>query len=344
MTPAIDTILRRIEAGELPDDLSLGRLLDAGGADGRLIAGAARAAADRSGERRVIVRGLLEIGNRCRNNCLYCGIRAANSEAKRYWLSSDEIVEACRSAYESGFRCFVLQGGEWPTADDDVTDAVERLHHEFPDITVTLSLGERPAERYRIWRRAGAERYLLRHETALESHYSRLHPGEMTLAGRLKALADLREAGFAIGAGMMAGSPWQTRSALIADLRLIGQLRPEMVGIGPFIPHSATPLASFPGGSIELTLRLISIARLILPGARLPATTAVATAGGNDARLAALDAGADVIMPNITPPHLRPCYQLYNRKASSGAEAAEGLSLLKDMLAAAGYEISMRNA
>lgn len=279
----------------------------------------------------VLLRGLLEITNRCRNNCYYCGIRAANTAVRRYLLTPDEILTAARSAYSLGFRTIVMQGGEYPAADADVTRTVERIAAEMPDCAITLSLGERPREVYAEWRRAGASRYLLRHETADAAHYSTLHPASMTLANRLRCLDSLRAEGFQTGIGMMVGSPGQTLDHLVTDLMLIQRFRPEMVGIGPFIPHPATPLASHPAGSVELTLRLISIIRLMLPAANIPSTTALATLSPNGRERGIL-AGANVVMPNVTPTCFRADYSLYARKASSGAEAAEGLALLSARL------------
>lgn len=296
-----------------------------------VIADEARRLTENIHGRRVLVRGLLEITNICRNNCYYCGIRAANSSVERYILTPDEIVNAARNAYSLGFRTIVMQGGEYPPGDSEVESVVKRIATEMPDCAVTLSLGERPREVYAAWRRAGASRYLLRHETADHSHYSTLHPSAMTLENRLRCLSDLRSEGYQVGMGMMIGSPGQTTDHLVADLMLIQEFKPEMVGIGPFIPHPATPFASYPAGSVDLTLRLISIVRLMLPSSNIPSTTALATLS-SDGRERGLLAGANVVMPNVTPHRFRADYALYAGKASSGAESAEGIALLTDRL------------
>ena len=306
---------------------SLRRLITASPEDAAVIACEARRLTEKIHGRGVLLRGLLEITNRCRNNCFYCGIRAANTGVRRYHLTPDEIFRSARRAYDLGFRTIVMQGGENPASDSMVAHVVARITAEMPDCAITLSLGERPAEVYASWRSAGASRYLLRHETADPTHYSTLHPASMTLSARLKCLSHLRAQGYQTGIGMMVGSPGQTVDTLVADLMLIQSFRPEMVGIGPFIPHPATPLAHAPAGSVELTLRLISIIRLMLPAANIPATTALATLAP-DGRERGILAGANVVMPNVSPLCFRSDYSLYSGKASSGAESAEGLALL----------------
>lgn len=328
-------ILQKLDSGSVITEPEFHTLLSAGGADGAAISEAARRVTDRTHGRRVLVRGLLEISNRCRNNCLYCGIRAANAKVRRYALTAEEIVESCRAAEAAGFRSFVLQGGEMPASDSLITRAVSAITAEMSHCAVTLSLGERPESVYSRWRRAGASRYLLRHETALASHYSTLHPEKMKLTERIACLQMLKRLGYQTGAGMMIGSPGQTPESLVADLMLLQQLRPEMVGIGPFIPHPDTPLSHCPAGSVELTLRLISITRLLLPHANIPSTTALATLAA-DGRERGLLAGANVVMPNITPQRFRSDYELYSRKKSSGAEAMEGLEELKQRVESAG--------
>lgn len=296
-----------------------------------VIADEARRLTEKIHGRRVLLRGLLEITNICRNNCYYCGIRAANSVVERFLLTPEEIAVAIRKAYRLGFRTIVMQGGEYPPYDSDVESVVKRIAAEMPDCAITLSLGERTREVYAAWRSAGASRYLLRHETADHSHYSALHPTSMSLDNRLRCLSDLRSEGYQVGMGMMVGSPGQTIDHLVADLMLIQRFRPEMVGIGPFIPHPATPLASYPAGSVELTLRLISLLRLMLPSANIPSTTALATLS-SDGRERGLLAGANVVMPNVTPRRFRADYALYAGKTSSGAESAEGIAILTDRL------------
>lgn len=286
----------------------------------------------------VLVRGLLEIGNRCKNNCLYCGIRSGNSDVHRYSMNSEAIVESCRHAYRLGLRTFVLQGGEWPADDAMVEHTVAEIASLMPEAAITLSLGERPREVYHRWRVAGACRYLLRHETASECHYTCLHPSSMKLSERMECLDSLKAEGYQTGCGMMVGSPGQTVETLCEDLEFIQRFKPEMIGIGPFIPHKSTPLGVFPAGSVELTLRLISIVRIMFPHANIPSTTALATLSP-DGRERGLMAGANVVMPNITPVNYRGDYQLYERKASSGAESVEGLDELRNRVEAAGMKL-----
>ncbi len=290
--------------------------------------------------RRVFVRGLIEISNRCRNNCLYCGIRKGNSKVARYALNRDEILGCCRSGYAKGFRTFVLQGGEDPYQTDAwVEQTVSDIRREFPDCAITLSLGEKTREAYLRFYQAGANRYLLRHETRNEAHYRLLHPDEMSLSYRLQCLAWLKEIGYQTGTGIMVGSPGQHIEHLVEDLLFIQEFRPEMIGIGPFIPHSDTPFASEPAGSVELTLRLLSIFRLMHPAALIPATTALATLA-EDGRERGILAGANVVMPNLSPDEERTKYTLYNNKAAFGAESAEGLPYLMERLEAIGYRIT----
>lgn len=277
----------------------------------------------------VFIRGLIEATNYCKNDCLYCGIRCSNRSCARYRLSSDEIMQRVEAGYGWGFRTFVLQGGEDPQlGDDEVVALVTRIKKRFPDAAVTLSLGERPAAVYRAWHEAGADRYLLRHETANPDHYARLHPSGMNLETRLRCLHEVRAAGFAVGCGCMVGSPGQTVADLARDLKFIEEFRPEMCGIGPFIPHRATPFANETAGSMELTCYLLSIIRLMLPGVLLPATTALATIAV-DGRERGIRAGANVVMPNLSPPAVRKGYVLYNGKLSAGAEDAEHVSVLR---------------
>lgn len=301
----------------------------------------ARKAADGVYGHEIFVRGLIEISNFCRNNCFYCGIRAANPSLERYRLSKDEILGCCRKGYALGFRTFVLQGGEDPRQDDEWTEnTVAAIHKEFPDCAITLSLGEKSPESYLRLKEAGAERYLLRHETFNSGHYSRLHPSGMSRERRLGCLESLKSLGYQTGAGFMVGSPYQTLDNVVEDLLYLQELRPEMIGIGPFIHHSSTPFADFPDGSVTLTLKLISILRLMDPEALIPATTSLATLEPEGRRKGIL-AGANVVMPNLTPAARRGDYALYEGKAASGAEAAEGLEELKKELAAIGYRVAV---
>lgn len=288
----------------------------------------------------VFIRGLIEVGNRCCNNCYYCGIRKGNTTVARYALSRESILACCREGYALGFRTFVMQGGEDPAMTDEWTEeTVAAIRNEFPDCAITLSLGEKTREAYERFFRAGANRYLLRHETHNEEHYRKLHPEEMSLKHRLQCLQELKEIGYQTGTGIMVGSPGQTLTHLVEDLLFIEQFHPEMIGIGPFIPHHGTPFASEPAGSVEMTLRLLSIFRLMHPSALIPSTTALATLSA-DGRERGILAGANVVMPNLSPREQREKYALYDNKAAFGAEAAEGLRNLAQRLEAIGYRIS----
>ena len=289
---------------------------------------------------KIYIRGLIEISNCCRNNCYYCGIRKGNPNIERYRLSRESILNCCKQGYELGFRTFVLQGGEDPAlTNDQIEMTVARIRQEYPDCAITLSLGEKSREAYERFFRAGANRYLLRHETYNELHYRQLHPAEMSGKRRLQCLADLKEIGYQTGTGIMVGSPGQTVEHIIEDLLFIEKLRPEMIGIGPFLPHHDTPFAEYPSGTAEQTILLLSIFRLMHPSALIPATTALATLIP-DGRERGILAGANVVMPNLSPREERRKYELYNDKASLGAESAEGLAALQKQLKTIGYEIS----
>lgn len=289
---------------------------------------------------KIYIRGLIEISNCCRNNCYYCGIRKGNPHVERYRLSRESILDCCAQGYGLGFRTFVMQGGEDPAQPAGwIEETVAAIRNRFPDCAITLSLGEKTKDEYERFFRAGANRYLLRHETYDAAHYSQLHPAEMSHLKRLQCLQWLKEIGYQTGTGIMVGSPGQTVDHLIADIRFIERLRPEMIGIGPFIPHHDTPLASSAAGGMEQTLTLLSIFRLMHPDALIPATTALATLAA-DGRQRGILAGANVVMPNLSPCEERKKYELYNNKASLGAEAAEGLAVLRKQLQAIGYEIS----
>ena len=284
------------------------------------------------------LRALIEWSNVCRNDCLYCGIRRSNAEIGRYSLTKNEILACCDLAWKLGVQTFVLQGGENPAAAERLAPVVAEMRASWPDAAITLSLGELPSETYALLRRSGANRYLLRHETANPTHYARLHPASMTLEHRLSCLREIQQLGYRTGLGMMVGSPFQTTDDLIADIRLIESFKPQMIGLGPFIPHRDTPFKDFPAGSVELTLRLYSILRLMLPGAWIPATTALATLRP-DGRAAGILAGANVVMPNFTPPAQREAYSLYEGKCKPGVEAVENLNQLKSELDTIGYYV-----
>lgn len=285
---------------------------------------------------KVYMRGLIEFTSYCKNDCLYCGLRRSNKLAKRYRLSQEDILACCKQGYELGFRTFVLQGGEDGGFTDEIFCAViKEIKKNYPDCAVTLSLGERTAESYKKLFEAGADRYLLRHETADSEHYRKLHPAELSLETRMKCLNALKEIGYQTGCGFMVGSPYQTLDCIIKDLRFIKEFQPHMVGIGPFIPHKDTPFKDKTAGSLDLTLILLSIIRLMLPKVLLPATTALGTidpAGREKGILA----GANVVMPNLSPVNVRKKYSLYDNKICTGEEAAECVQCLKDRIAATG--------
>ncbi|MBP3365865.1 MAG: [FeFe] hydrogenase H-cluster radical SAM maturase HydE [Treponema sp.] len=289
----------------------------------------------------VFARGLIEISSYCRNDCLYCGIRRSNTSCRRYRLSEEDILSCADEGYSLGFRTFVLQGGEDPFfTDERLCLIVRHLKEHHPDCAVTLSLGERSDKSFRALKDAGADRYLLRHETADKAHYGKLHPAGMSFENRMRCLRVLRECGFQTGCGFMAGSPFQTSACIAKDLKFIEEFKPDMCGIGPFIPHHATPFAAEKAGSAELTCVLLSIIRLIHPPVLLPATTALGTLCP-DGRERGIRAGANVVMPNLSPPAVRKKYELYNGKLSSGAESAQETSLLRERLHAIGFELAV---
>lgn len=324
-----------------PDELRM--LLTAPSSDTlSAISEKARTVAQQHYGNRIFLRGLIEITNICHNNCYYCGIRRGNRMVERYCLTPDEILTCCEEGYRIGFRTFVLQGGETGgTSDEILIRTVARIRTQFPDAAITLSLGEKSTEIYQRYFEAGANRYLLRHETHNNTHYRQLHPEEMSLDNRLRCLSDLKRIGFQTGTGIMVGSPGQTIDHLVEDITYMQQLQPEMIGIGPFIPHKDTPFGSYPAGSLDLTLLLISIFRLMHPSALIPSTTALATLVP-DGREKGILAGANVVMPNLSPTGMRHKYALYDNKASMGAEAAEGIRLLSERLAAIGYVVDMQ--
>lgn len=272
---------------------------------------------------KIYTRGLIEISSICKNNCLYCGIRRDNTLAERYRLSKEEILSCAAEGYELGFRTFVLQGGEDPFFKDDVLcDIVTALKSQHPDCAVTLSMGEKSRESYKVLFDAGADRYLLRHETADSEHYALLHPKEMSFENRMRCLDDLKSIGYQVGCGFMVGSPYQTPKTLAKDLYFIQQFKPDMCGIGPFIPHHNTPFRDETQGSLELTLFLLSVIRLMLPEVLLPATTALGTIDPRG-REKGIMAGANVVMPNLSPVAVRKKYELYDNKICTGDESAQ---------------------
>ena len=288
----------------------------------------------------VYTRGLIEFTNYCANDCYYCGIRRSNPNAERYRLTKEQILECCALGYQLGYRTFVLQGGEdGYYTDDKMVDIISAIKENYPDCALTLSLGEKSRQSYQRFYDAGADRYLLRHETADEAHYQKLHPLEMSLTTRKKCLYDLKEIGFQVGAGFLVGSPYQTVENIVDDLLFLKELKPEMVGIGPFIPQKDTPFAQQTAGSIELTVTLIAIIRLLLPDALIPATTAVGTLDPVG-REKAIKAGANVVMPNLSPLDVRDKYLLYDNKICTGDEAAECRRCIERRIQSAGFEIN----
>ncbi|MDE7278666.1 MAG: [FeFe] hydrogenase H-cluster radical SAM maturase HydE, partial [Oscillospiraceae bacterium] len=287
----------------------------------------------------VYMRGLIEFTNYCKNDCLYCGIRRSAKNAERYRLTEEQILDCCETGYGLGFRTFVLQGGEDGFyTDDKIVSIVLQIKEKFPDCAVTLSIGEKSRVSYEKFRKAGADRYLLRHETANSGHYGKLHPKELSLESRMKCLADLKELGFQTGCGFMVGSPFQTAENLAEDLLYIHDLQPHMVGIGPFIPHHDTPFAEEKQGSLETTLLMLGLTRLIVPNVLLPATTALGTIHPNGREMGIL-AGANVVMPNLSPKDVRKKYLLYDNKICTGDEAAECIACLGRRMESIGYKL-----
>ena len=287
----------------------------------------------------IYIRGLIEVSNICRNDCYYCGIRRGNHNCERYRLTSDEILACADEGYRLGFRTFVLQGGEDSYFSDDILGGiVSGIKSRYPDCAVTLSMGERSHESYKFLRSCGADRYLLRHETANPEHYAKLHPAEMSYDNRMRCLRDLRELGYQVGCGFMVGSPFQTARDLAEDLKFIEEFRPEMCGIGPFIPHKDTPFRDFPAGTLELTCYLLSVIRLIHPAVLLPSTTALGTIDPLG-REKGIMSGANVVMPNLSPVSVRKKYELYDNKICTGEESAQCRECLSRRMQKIGYEI-----
>lgn len=300
----------------------------------------AREKADKVFGKYIFMRGLIEFTNYCKNDCIYCGIRKSNKNVERYRLNKKEILECCKIGYDIGFRTFVLQGGE-----DDffnierISNIARAIKKEFPDCALTLSIGEKEEEYYKELKNNGANRFLLRHETADSEHYSKLHPKYMSLENRKECLRFLKSLGFQTGTGMMIGSPFQKLENIAGDLIFMQEIKPEMIGIGPFLPHKDTPFANEKIGELELTLILISILRLIFPLSLIPATTALGTIKEGGRELGILH-GANVVMPNLSPMNVRKKYLLYNNKISTGTESAEGVELLRESIDKIGYVLT----
>ena len=304
----------------------------------RQLRDAARETADKAYGKKIFMRGLIEISSYCKNDCLYCGLRRSNRTAVRYRLSDEDIYSCCENGHRLGFRTFVLQGGEDGHFDDErMCRIVSTIRQRYPDCAITLSLGERSRESYRALYEAGANRYLLRHETASPEHYALLHPAEMSWQHRMDCLQELKEIGYQVGCGFMVGSPYQTIDTLHADLQFIRRFGPQMVGIGPFIPAHDTPFAEMPDGSVETTLRLLAIIRLLLPEVLLPATTALGTLHPQGRELG-IQFGANVVMPNLSPLEHRKDYAIYDHKICTGEEAAECRACTEFRIRNIGYE------
>lgn len=299
----------------------------------------ARKLADFYYGKQIYIRGLIEFTSFCRNDCYYCGLRCSNKKAERYRLTREEILECCQTGYKLGFRTFVLQGGEDAYfIDDRMVEMIHEIKRQFPDCALTLSVGEREEESYRRFFEAGADRYLLRHETAQEEHYRFLHPQGMSLEHRKDCLRQLKAIGFQTGCGFMVGSPGQTPETLAEDMAFIHELHPHMVGIGPFIPHKDTPFGQEAKGSYELTLFLLSLLRLMEKNVLLPATTALGTIHPRG-REEGILAGANVVMPNLSPVSVRKKYSLYDNKICTGDEAAECIACMDRRMKSIGYKI-----
>lgn len=304
-----------------------------------ILAEKARAVREENYGKAVYIRGLIEVSNICKNDCLYCGIRRSNKNCDRYRLSEEEILECADEGYSLGFRTFVMQGGEDAFFSDDfMCGVIKELKNKYPDCAITLSLGERSYDSYKRLYEAGADRYLLRHETADKEHYQKLHPSDLSFETRMDCLKNLKEIGFQTGCGFMVGSPFQTNLNIAKDLKFIEEFKPQMCGIGPFIPHKDTPFKDYPPGTAKMTCYLLSIIRLIHPKILLPATTALGTIL-NGGREKGILSGANVVMPNLSPISVRKKYMLYNNKISTGDEAAEAVINLSESMKKIGYEV-----
>jgi biotin synthase len=331
-------MIEKLSRNQDLQDEELASLLSTDAHDFRLFRAADAARQDTYGTD-VYIRGIIEFTNYCKNNCYYCGIRRDNANIARYRLDSEEILSCCQVGYRLGFRTFVLQGGEDPYYTDELMCViVAGIRRKYDDCAITLSLGERSRESYKALFEAGANRYLLRHETANEEHYRMLHPVSMSLEKRKNCLRNLKDMGYQVGAGFMVGSPGQTMAHIIEDLRFLQELRPAMIGIGPFIKHQDTPFKNFENGDIKLCLRLIAVLRLMFPYALIPATTALGTIAP-DGRERGLLAGANVVMPNLSPANVRQLYKLYDNKICLNEEAAECSRCIAGRVGQVGYRI-----
>ena len=336
--------LAKLASGIALDASELVQIIETARADAKLRENLCQTASDlrdRIYGRRVFFRGLIEFSNFCANDCYYCGIRAGNGTVNRYRLSQDEILASCQTGYELGYRTFVLQSGEDPYfTDDRMVAIIQDVHNRYPDCAITLSLGEKDRASYQRFFDAGANRYLLRHESATPEHYALLHPAELDLLNRKRCLFDLMDIGYQTGAGFMVGPPGQTAEHLANDLIFLRELQPHMVGIGPFMPASNTPFANEPAGSVEDTLIMVALTRLTLPAALIPATTALGSLD-HKGREKGLKAGANVVMPNLTPTVNRKDYSLYDGKICTGDEAAECRICIESRIRSVGFDIDL---
>ncbi|MCL2326665.1 MAG: [FeFe] hydrogenase H-cluster radical SAM maturase HydE [Proteobacteria bacterium] len=331
-------LVHKLEDGRDLSDAEFAVLLEGGCQDSELFLAADGVRRRMYGDK-VYIRGLIEFSNYCKNNCYYCGIRRDNASVTRYRLSKEEILACCDEGYRLGFRTFVLQGGEDPHYSDALMcDIVSAIRQSFPDCAITLSLGEKRKESYEALFSAGANRYLLRHETADDAHYRLLHPAPMRLENRKRSLFELKAIGYQVGSGFMVGSPFQTTEDIVSDLRFLQTLKPDMIGVGPYIPHAGTPFSGHRAGALDLTLRVLAILRLMFPCALIPSTTALGSIHPEGRELG-LKAGANVVMPNLSPLRVRTLYALYENKICTDEEAAESRAKLERRVENAGYQI-----
>lgn len=335
-----ERIIRLFEERILPED-ELARLITERDAEtDELLYEKARIRQNEVFGKDIYLRGLIEFSNYCRNDCYYCGLRRSNTKADRYHLTKDEILGCAVQGRELGFRTIVLQSGEdLSYSDQDICDIVSSIKNRLPDTAVTLSIGEKTREQYQMYYDAGADRYLLRHESASPEHYAKLHPSDLTFENRKRCLYDLKDIGFQTGAGMMLESPYQTTDDIVQDLLFLAELKPEMIGIGPFISHHDTPFRDMPSGGADLTVFMIGVLRLMLPEALIPATTALGTIDPMGREKGIL-AGANVIMPNLSPRSVRGKYLLYDGKISTGEEGAESRAKLCERIERIGYHVA----
>lgn len=337
MTEKLELIRRLKDEHDLSDS-ELKKLIESPEPDADLFRAADELRRSIYGED-VYIRGIVEFTNFCKNNCYYCGIRRDNHRVERYRLTDEQIMQCCEAGYSLGYRTFVLQGGEDPYyTDERICRLLASIRTAYPDCAITLSIGEKSRESYQKYFDAGADRYLLRHETADDALYRRWHPEEMDLSNRKRCLFDLKEIGYQVGAGFMVGAPYQTTEHLIADLRFLQELDPDMIGIGPFIHQADTPFGGQESGTLELTLRMLSILRLLFPDALIPSTTALGTID-LQGREKGFQAGANVVMPNITPVNVRELYLLYDEKICTGEDAFQCRGCLEGRVFGAGYRM-----